>query len=115
MADELQELVEEQAYSWLEVHKKSALSYLVLTALQKEHMWSKDLGDWISQKTDWTVTEKGLYRLLRRMQKQGSIVFTSEPAARTGAERKVFKITAEGEALLRAMQKELAYLSALPR
>ena len=111
MNDESQELVDEQAYSWLEVHKKSALSYLVLTALQQDKMWSKDLLDWITQKTNWTITERGLYRLLRRMQKQGSVTFITKAGDRTGAERKFYEMTTEGKALLASMQKELAYLA----
>ncbi len=110
MTDESRELVDEQAYSWLEMHKKSALSYLVLCALEKEKMWSGNLTAWITSATSWTITEKGLYRVLRRMQKQGSIMFSSEAAARTGAERKVYRMTPEGQALLLAIRSELGYL-----
>lgn len=110
MNDELQELVDEQAYSWLEMHKKSALAYLVLCALDKDAMWSKDLALWITKMTDWAITERSLYRVLRRMQKQGSIAFSSETAARTGAERKVYRMTPEGKALLLTMRSELSYL-----
>jgi len=110
MTDESQELIDEQAYSWLEVHKKSALSFLVLHALEKDTLWSKDLAQWITHATGWTITEKGLYRVLRRMQKQGNIIFSLEAAARTGAERKVYRITPEGRALLMAMRSELGYL-----
>jgi len=46
-----QELVDEQAYSWTEMHKKSALSYLVLAALQKQPMWSKELEKYITNTT----------------------------------------------------------------
>ncbi len=110
MDDESKELVDEQAYSWLEMHKKSAVSYLVLEALSEKKMWSKELVDWITKRTAWTITEKGLYRVLRRMQKQGSIIFDSQAAARTGAERKIYQMTTEGTALLQAMRKELGYL-----
>ena len=110
MNDESQELIDEQAYSWLEMHKKSALSYLVLNALEEKEMWSKDLESWILQKTGWTITEKGLYRVLRRMHKQGNVAFKSEAAARTGAERKVYRMTPEGKVLLRTIHKELTYL-----
>jgi DNA-binding PadR family transcriptional regulator len=110
MDDESQELVDEQAYSWLEMHKKSALSFLVLCALERQEMWSLDLARWITDKTGWTITEKGIYRVLRRMQKQGSIRFTTKPAARTGAERKVYRITPEGSALLSAIRQELSYI-----
>lgn len=106
-----QELVDEQAYSWTEMHKKSALSYLILSALQKQSMWSKELERYITSTTGWSISERALYRVLNRMQKQGSIEFRTEAAERTGAERKVYAVSPEGKALLSAMQSELAYLT----
>ncbi len=105
-----QDLVDEQVYSWTEMHKKSAVSFLVLAALDTKNMWSKDIKNWIREKTGWEMSERSLYRVLRRMEKQGSIEFTSEAAARTGAERKVFTITPEGLAILNAIRAELIYL-----
>lgn len=105
-----QDLVDEQVYSWTEMHKKSAVSFLVLAALATKNMWSKDIGDWIRQTSGWEMSERSLYRVLRRMEKQGSIEFTSEPVARTGAERKVFAITPDGEAILKSIRSELTYL-----
>lgn len=106
-----QELVDEQAYSWTEIHKKSALSYLILAALQKQPMWSKELEKYITTTTGWSISERALYRVLNRMYKQGSIGFTAESAERTGADRKVYVISPEGKALFAAMQDELAYLA----
>lgn len=106
-----QELVDEQAYSWTEMHKKSALSYLILSALQKQPMWSKGLEKYIADVTGWGISERALYRVLNRMHKQGSIEFTSETAERTGAERKVYVVSAEGKALLNAIKDEMAYLN----
>ncbi len=108
-----QELVDEQAYSWTEMHKKSALSYLVLAALQKQPMWSKELEKYITNTTGWSISERALYRVLNRMHKQGSIEFTAESAERTGADRKVYAISHEGKSLFAAMQNELRYLSAV--
>lgn len=110
MNDELTELVDEQAYSWLEMHKKSALSYLVLKALSSNDMWSQELIKWISGKTSWSVTEKGLYRLLRRMEKSGLISHTKISVKRTGAERNIFSINTEGTMLLGKIEKLLRYL-----
>lgn len=110
MAELNQDLVDEQVYSWTEMHKKSAVSYLVLTALATQNMWSKDIEQWIKQSTGWEMSERSLYRVLRRMEKQGSIEFTSEAVARTGAERKVFTITPEGQAILESIRNELAYM-----
>lgn len=106
-----QELVDEQAYSWTEMHKKSALSYLILIALQKQSMWSKELEQYITSTASWGISERALYRVLNRMQKQGSIEYKAEAAERTGAERKVYAISPEGEALLAAIKGELTYLT----
>ena len=105
-----QELVDELAYSWLEMHKKSALSYLVLDALSDNALWVKDLEKWIGEKSGWTVHERALYRLLQRLEKQGVIAFKTQAVKRTGAERKVYEITGEGETLLRMIKNELRYL-----
>lgn len=104
MATINQDLVDEQAYSWTEIHKKSALSYVILTALQKHSMWSKELEKYITEITGWSISERALYRVLNRMHKQGSIEFTAESAERTGADRKVYAISPEGSALLTAMK-----------
>lgn len=105
-----QELVDEQAYSWTEMHKKSAVSFLILNALKTKDMWSKDLEQWIRNIAGWDLSERSLYRILRRMEKQGTIQYKAEAAARTGAERKVYTITADGMSLLDAMKSELRYL-----
>jgi PadR family transcriptional regulator PadR len=114
MDDALKELVEEQAYSWLEVHKKSALMYVVLRGLSLRAMWSKQLTDWVVAQTGWSISERGLYRVLQRMERQGVIEFTATGAERTGADRKVYRTTEAGELLLQYLNRELAYLAKLP-
>ena len=113
MSDEQTEFIDEQVYSWLEVHKKSALSYVILSALSKREMWSQELTEWIFNKTGWSVTEKGLHRLLRRMQQADTIDFKQIAAKRTGAKRKVFCITPNGKLVLGKIQEQLQYLTAL--
>ncbi len=106
-----QELVDEQVFSWTEMHKKSALSFVILKALSEKPMWSKEIEKYIASLTNWNISERALYRVLNRMQKQGSIEYTSEAAERTGAERKIYAITPEGKAFLNAIQLELGYLT----
>ncbi len=113
MDDERTELVDEQVYSWLEVHKKSALTYAILTALNDKDRWSQELTEWIIDKTGWSVTEKGLYRVLRRMQLAGSVDFKQVAAKRTGAKRKLFYITSEGKLLLTKIEEQLQYVTKL--
>ncbi|MFZ1249154.1 MAG: PadR family transcriptional regulator [Candidatus Saccharimonadales bacterium] len=110
MDEPSQELVDEQVYNWVEMHKKSALSFLVLLCLENNTLWSRDIEKYIRQHTGWTVTERGLYRVLSRLQRQGSIEFVAMPTVRTGAERKMYTITTEGRALLVAMKQTLQYL-----
>ena len=113
MDEASQELVDEQVYNWVEMHKKSALSFLVLLCLEKNTLWSKEIEECIHHRTGWNITERGLYRVLHRLQKQGSIEFMATPAVRTGAERKMYTITAEGSALLESMKQSLRYICEL--
>jgi len=108
-----QELVDELAYSWLEMHKKSALTYLVLTAISEHELWAKDLEAWIDEKSGWSIHERALYRILQRLEIQGVIVHKAEAAQRTGANRKVYTVTSEGKALLASIKSELEYLKAV--
>jgi DNA-binding PadR family transcriptional regulator len=105
------ELVDELAYSWLEVHKKSALTYLVLIALSEKELWATDIVKWVNEVTDWSINEHALYRVLRRLEHQGVIVFRTEQAKRSGAERKIFATTDDGKELIRQMRGELQYLT----
>jgi DNA-binding PadR family transcriptional regulator len=105
------ELVDELTYSWLEMHKKSALTYLVLVALSEQELWAKDLEKWINTVTDWSINEHALYRVLRRLEQQGVIIFRTEPVKRSGAERKIFATTDEGRSLLKQIRNELQYLT----
>lgn len=113
MESSSQELVEELTYSWLEMHKKSALTYLVLRACANNSLWSKELEGWINEKTGWSIHDRALYRMLRRLEHQGLISHRRESALRTGADRKVYSITREGSAILKIMDKELRYLYVL--
>ncbi|MEK7599803.1 MAG: PadR family transcriptional regulator [Patescibacteria group bacterium] len=107
------DLVDEQVYSWLETHKKSGLSYAVLRLLKHKPMWSKDLTEQLTAVTGWQISERALYRLLRRMQKQGLVSHITEAAPRTGADRKVYRLTTEGELFSESIKDELNYLAKL--
>ena len=113
MDSSTQELVDELAYSWLEMHKKSALTHLVLTALSKQELWARDLEIWIRDNTGWSVHERALYRMLRRLEQQGVIVFRLETVERSGAERKIYTLTSTGKELLRLITQVLVYLNEL--
>ncbi len=108
-----QELIDELAYAWLEMHKKSGLTYLVLHALSEREQWAKSLEQWLHSHVDWDIHERALYRTLQRLESQGLIVHTTVSVARTGADRKVYGLTPVGEAFLRAIRSETEYLKTL--
>ena len=104
------EYVQEQLYSWLEMHKKSALTQLVLQSLESKARWSGEIAEWLAALTEWDISEKSLYRTLRRMVKNELITFTLTEAERTGASRKTYELTSDGKLLLSGMKQELSYL-----
>lgn len=113
MDDANQELVEEYLNSWTETHKKSALLYVILAILKNQSMWSKDIQNKINAITGWDTTERGLYRSLQRMEKQGLLEHVKQNANRTGADRKIYKITALGHCLFAEISNETKYLQNL--
>jgi PadR family transcriptional regulator, regulatory protein PadR len=110
MDDANQELVEEYLSSWTETHKKSALLYVILAILKDQPMWARDIQNKINDITGWDTTERGLYRSLQRMEKQGLLEHVKQNANRTGADRKIYKITALGQSLFIEITNETKYL-----
>lgn len=115
MDDASQEILEEYLNSWVETHKKSALLFviLILVAQSTEPLWAKDLHKKITIATNWQITERGLYRSIQRMEKQGLLEHVKQNAPKTGADRKMYKVTELGTALLGAISGEMAYYGKL--
>jgi DNA-binding PadR family transcriptional regulator len=113
MDDANQEILEEYVSSWVEMHKKSALQFVILYILSVEPLWAKDVQARVAVMTDWQITERGLYRLLQRMEKQGLLEHVKQDAPKTGADRKIYRLTHLGESLLHEMSGELQYLDKL--
>jgi DNA-binding PadR family transcriptional regulator len=115
MDDASQEILEEYLNSWVDTHKKSALLFiiLILIAQSNEPLWAKDLHKKITKATSWEITERGLYRSLQRMEKQGLLEHVRRNVPKTGADRKMYKMTELGTALLGAISSEMAYYGKL--
>jgi len=88
--------------SWAEVHKRSAVNQLVLTALERRPQWSGELLAFIGEVTEgnWEVDPRSLYRALRRLEHAGLVTHHEIAATGTGAHRKVYEITDMGRRVL---------------
>lgn len=94
-----QELAEEIVARWTESHKKSMLTFIALIGLTHQSMWSKQLETWLHEVTGWEVTERGLHRLLQRMNNLNLIDHRTQASAKSGADRKVYSATEFGRSV----------------
>lgn len=102
------EWVDELASSWVEVYKKSATT-LALLRLVREHgpMSAQDIAPLFAETTGWTLSERGLYRTLRRLAQTGSLKISRVEVPRTGAKRQDFSLTVVGCAYLQRIEGQL--------
>lgn len=109
--DESQEWVAARIEAWVETYKKSMLTPVIL-GLVAEHQPASitDIAEGISGHTGWQVTERGLYRTLRRLEDSGLLASTDVDAARTGAKRKEISLTALGADFLSGVAANLVAL-----
>lgn len=99
--------------SWTGTHKKSTLVLFVLLALSQRPRWSGELHAFIQELSDdhLGVDAQSLHRALRRLDQLNVITHTARPAPGTGANRKVFQLTASGHRVLAAYRATtLSYL-----
>lgn len=102
MQKELEEYLNELAYSWSETYKKSMVTYVVLSVLTNNNLWSREIHEEINSATNSKISldEKSLHRVLRRLEKNGLINHKKRDGKKTGAERKVYSITEDGKSFL---------------
>lgn len=101
------EYVEVQFEMWLEVYKKSALTIVILQQLSTGFAWTSKLRHVINKVSEWDITERGLYRALRRLNDLGFVTYKEVSVPKTGIRRKEYSITDLGRSLLEAAQVEL--------
>ena len=110
--NEVSELRYELVSRWAEVHKKSLTTLLIMVCLSQQPMWSREILEWLTSVTGWELTQRGLHRSLKRMSELGLIEYERVTAARTGAERKRYKLTEFGRSVARGIRTEaLSYLA----
>jgi DNA-binding PadR family transcriptional regulator len=111
MHGELEEYLNELAYNWSETFKKSMATYVILSILAKESSWSKEIHKAIKSVTNskLSLDEKSLHRSLRRLEKYGLINHEKRGGKKTGAERKVYSITEDGQKFLDLINKNYLF------
>ncbi|QRZ61724.1 PadR family transcriptional regulator [Rothia sp. ZJ932] len=109
------EWVEELAASWAEVYKKSVTT-LVLLRIVKTHgpISASDIQLKFEQHTGWTITERGLYRTLKRLSSSDLLAVTPASVPGTGAKRKDFTLTPAGQLYLERITEHLIQRENLP-
>lgn len=102
------EWAEELARSWVEVYKKSATALALLRIIREEGPISAGgIAPRFAEVTGWTLTDRGLYRTLRRLADSGVLNSQKVEVARTGARRQDFSLTPVGLAYLARIEREL--------
>lgn len=102
------EWAEELARSWIEVYKKSATTLALLRIVQQHGpIPASGIAPLFTQSTGWSLTDRGLYRTLRRLADSGVLRLEKVDVARTGAKRQDFALTPLGIAHLARIEDEL--------
>lgn len=98
----------ELARSWVEVYKKSATTLALLRIVCADGPISAAaIAPRFAETTGWTLTDRGLYRTLRRLADSGVLSLEKVDVARTGAKRQDFALTPVGRAYLDRIEREL--------
>lgn len=106
MKNETEEWLDELVHSWIEVYKKSITTLELLRAVAELAPASaNNIGERFTQATGWSLTERGLYRTLRRLTSFGLLHVEEVAVARTGAKRKDYSLTSIGSAYLRRIEE----------
>lgn len=102
------EWADELASSWIEVYKKAATT-LALLRLVRDHgpVSAQQISLLFADTTGWTLSERGLYRTLRRLAQTGSLEISRVEVPRTGAKRQDFSLTGVGHAYLQRIEGQL--------
>lgn len=107
LCPEDEEWVTELTTSWVEVYKKAATT-LALLRIVRDHgpVSAQEIAPLFTQATTWPLSERGLYRSLRRLAQTGSLDVSKTQVPRTGAQRQEFALTPAGREYLRRIQEQ---------
>lgn len=109
--EEEHEWVQARIGSWVETYKKSMLTPVILQAVATSQPSTvARVAAQVASTTGWSVTERGLYRTLKRLQDAGFLHSVEMDAPRTGAKRKELSLTGRGSQFLAGITSSLVAL-----
>ncbi len=105
---EEQEWVQARVESWVETYKKSMLTPVVLRAVaDSQPVTVAGVAAAVAAATGWQITERSLYRTLKRLQDTGFLRSAEADVPRTGAKRKEISLTGLGSQFLAGITASL--------
>ncbi len=109
MRSETEEWLDELVRSWTEVYKKSVTTLVLMRAVADlAPAPATVVGERLTADTGWALTDRGLYRTLRRLTTMSLLRVEEVAVARTGAKRKDYSLTSLGEAYLARIEEVVA-------
>ena len=98
---ESQEWLEQLVTQWNEVYKKSMATLVLLQIIRSSAPASiETIAPDLGTATGWEMSERALYRTLRRLAGNGLLATREESVPRTGAKRKCYELTDLGSEFL---------------
>tara|TARA_R100000365_G_C2730504_1_gene60844 strand:+ start:683 stop:1048 length:366 start_codon:yes stop_codon:yes gene_type:complete len=109
--DENEEWVTSRIESWVETYKKAMLAPILLRLTSiHQPVTVNDLTTHLAAASGWHVTERGLYRTVKRLEDSGLLVSKAVDAPRTGAKRKEFSLSPLGGHFLSGISANIVEL-----
>jgi len=93
---------EQQVVNWSRQLRKGVLEFLVLLRVREREYYGYELVHAVAETAGGEVAEGTLYPLLSRLSKQ-SLISSRWDQVASGRRRRYYRITSEGEAVLREM------------
>ena len=108
LTSEEREWLDHRVESWVETYKKSMLTPVTLS-LVATHQPAEisTIAEAVTAATGWQITERGLYRTIKRLQDSGFLESSAVDAPRTGAKRKLLSLTSLGASYLSGIKDNL--------
>lgn len=113
--DELEEWMNGRVESWVEMYKKAMLTPMILRLVAAHQpVTIAALTDHLTAATGWQITERGLYRTVKRLQDSGFLSGQNTDAPRTGAKRKELTLSSLGAQFQAGIDASLVELPQSP-
>ncbi|MDN3903379.1 PadR family transcriptional regulator [Arthrobacter sp. YD2] len=105
---EEEEWIRARIASWVETYKKSMLTPVILRVVaEHQPVTVAGIAAGVASGTGWKITERSLYRTLKRLQDAGLLHGEEVEVPRTGARRKDISLTGPGEQFLAGIRANL--------